>query len=68
MILFFNTAVWIGSGAMWIDALTVYIVLLLLHFVVLVKLSYICFGAIIWGGSYKKKTKNRHKDKHKNKK
>jgi len=38
----------------WVATL-VYIIPLLLHIAILVKLSYMCYGAIAWWGNYKKK-------------
>ena len=61
MILFFNTMVWIGSWTMSNEMLSVYIVLLLIHFAVLCNLSYQCFGALAWGGNYKHEWKKKKK-------
>jgi hypothetical protein len=33
----------------------VYIIPLLMHVAILVKLSYMCYGAVVWWGNYKKK-------------
>ncbi len=63
MILFFNTMVWIGTWVMWNEMLSVYIVLLLIHFAVLCNLSYQCFGALSWGWNYNDKKEKKHKKK-----